>query len=165
MFSHQTPASLGAHDAQVTDWTNRLRHALPDEATYRNGHENFLKEFKKLSDAGQGRDSVSMLNHVAPIYKHIELQGYQAHIHHLPLREAFCNFREGMPVADWKGPPDQFSRSDRNEMELNPTELSPTRTKKGEAANDEQEDEQEEEVAASKGRPKRRRKTTQAGEV
>ena len=52
MFSHQTPASLGAHDAQVTDWTNGLRRALPDEATYRNGHENFLKEFKKLSDAG-----------------------------------------------------------------------------------------------------------------
>ena len=162
---------MGAHDAQVTDWTNRLRRALPDEATYRNGHENFLKEFKKLSDAGQGRDSVSMLNHVAPIYKHIELQGYQAHIHHLPLREALCNFREGMPVADWKGPSDQFSRSDRNDseadgIELNPTKLSPTCTKKGEAANVEQEeDEQEEEVAASKGRPKRRRKTTQAGEV
>lgn len=116
--SHKTPESWQAHDTQVTEWAKRLWRAIPNEATYREGHEDFFKEFKKLSEAAQGRDRVSMLNHIAPIYNHIASQGYQAHIHHLPLKEAVCNFCERKPVADWKGPPNQFSRSDRNDSDV-----------------------------------------------
>ena len=52
-----------------------------------------------------------MVDHVTPIYNHIALQGYKAHIHYLPLKKAVANFCEGKPVADWKAPPDELSSS------------------------------------------------------
>jgi hypothetical protein len=142
--SYKTPASWEAHDIQVTKWAKRLWRAVHKEVTYKEEHEDLFKEFKELSDAAQGRDSVymtpSMLNHVAPIYNHITTQGYQAHIHYEPLKESVCNFCQQKPVTDWKGPPDQFSRSDEaGRSDHNDSEVESAKARKSLPSTDEME--------------------------
>ena len=101
------------HHAKVMDWSKRLWSAISNEGTYREGHEKFFKEFNELRDEAQAMDitTVTMANHVAPIYDHIASQTYTTHIHYKPLITAVANYCNGKPVADWKGPPDQYSRS------------------------------------------------------
>jgi hypothetical protein len=109
-----TPAkTIQAHDAAVIKWAKTLWSAVSTERSYRDGHEELFKGFDKLRDEAKasGTTKVSMLDHVAPIYNHIASQDYQAKVHYLPLREAVANFCENRPVANWKAPPDQFSRS------------------------------------------------------
>jgi hypothetical protein len=102
-----------AFDVSVHDWSKRLYTAVSKAGQYSKDHEDFFKEFNKLRDDGQALNVtvVTMVNHVAPIYNHIALHGYKAHIHYLPLKEAVVNFCESKPVADWKAPPDELSRS------------------------------------------------------
>lgn len=107
-----TAKSFPNHDATVINWAKRLWGVISKETAYEQVHDDFFNEFIKLRDVDQGVEStkVTMLNHVAPIYNHIASQGYQAHIHYLPLREAVANYCENKPVADWS-PPDEASRS------------------------------------------------------
>ncbi|KAF8809992.1 hypothetical protein BYT27DRAFT_7092814 [Phlegmacium glaucopus] len=101
------------HDTLVLTWGKRLWTAIAKESTYAPGHDQFFKEFDSLRDVAQANKStkITLLNHVAPIYNHIASQGYQAHIHYKPLKEAVFNFCNKKPVAEWIGPPDQHSRS------------------------------------------------------
>jgi len=101
------------HDAKEKDWAKRLWIAVSKEGKYNAVHGDFFKEFNKIRDEAQalGIAKVTMVDHVAPIYDHTASQGYNAHIHYKPLREAVSNFCESRPVADWRAPPDQFSRS------------------------------------------------------
>jgi hypothetical protein len=102
-----------AHDAVVKNWAKRLYEAIKDGKTYEARHDQFFKEFDELRDAAKvsGSTKVSMLNHVAPIYNHLASQGYQPGIHFAPLQQAVYNYCQSKPVADWTGPPDQWSRS------------------------------------------------------
>ena len=116
-----------SHPNQPTDeaeWTRKLWDVIQEEATYRDAHEDVFREFERLRDAVQDRDTNSMLNHAAPIYNHIASQGYQEHIHYEPLLDAVSNYCNKMPVAYWKGPPDQFSRSSSPNLDAM-TSLSP----------------------------------------
>lgn len=102
-----------SHDSLVSTWGKTLWTAIAKESTYALGHDQFFKEFDSLREAAQANKStkITLLNHVAPIYNHIASQGYQPNIHYKPLKDAVFNFCNKMPVAEWTGPPDQFSRS------------------------------------------------------
>ena len=98
---------------KVKDWAQGLWSVIHNEGKYNERHKDFFEEFKKLRDEAKAKDftKVTMVNHVAPVYDHIASQGYTGQTHYQPLREAVANFCEGRPVANWKGPPDQNSRT------------------------------------------------------
>jgi hypothetical protein len=101
--------SRAAFDAKVLDWSKRLWSAVSkDPGKYSVAHEEFYREFIKIRDDTQALNisAVTMVNHVAPIYNNIASQGYKAHIHFPPLKEAVANYCEGKPVIDWKAPPE-----------------------------------------------------------
>jgi transcription termination factor NusB len=103
----------GDHDAKVKDWSKRLYAAVLSKTDYSKDHTGILEEFQKLRDEARDLDitKVSMINHAAPIYDHVASQGYKDHVHFEPLRKAVSNFCAKRPVNDWKGPPDQHSRT------------------------------------------------------
>jgi len=101
------------YEEKAKDWGKKLWAVIDNEGKYSEGHTEFFKEFNKLRDEAHTLEiaNVTMVNHVAPIYDHIASQTYTAHIHYKPLKNAVINYCTGKPVADWKGPPDQHSRS------------------------------------------------------
>jgi hypothetical protein len=109
----KTTISRPAFDVKVLDWAKRLWSAVSKPSHYSEVHEDFIKEFKKIRDEGKALNvtQVTMVDHVAPIYSHVALHGYNAHIHYLPLKLAVSNFCESKPVADWKPPPDESNQS------------------------------------------------------
>lgn len=105
--SQKMTAFWQAQNNQTLNWSKRLWSAVEkDPATYKESHKDLFKEFEKLHDAAKGRDStnVTVLNHITPIYNHITSQGYQSHIHFMPLKEAMSNYCKRKPVVDWKCP-------------------------------------------------------------
>jgi hypothetical protein len=101
-----------AFEAKVLDWSKRLWSAVSKEAKYSEVHDDLFLEFNELQDDARALDtSAVMLKHAAPIYNHISSQGYKPHIHYRPLKDAVLNYCEKKPVADWKGPTKEFSRS------------------------------------------------------
>jgi hypothetical protein len=114
-------------DAKTKNFGRRLWSIIGNESKYKEVHEMFFKEFNDLRDEVQASsyNKVTMVNHVLPIYDHIASQGYSAHIHYKPLIDAVTNFCEGKPVAAWKAPPDQFSRSSSPLLPPSPRPQSP----------------------------------------
>ena len=118
------------HDALVFAWARQLYDAIKQESQYALAHDELFKEFDRLCEAAQstGNNKVTMINHVAPIYNHLASQGYQPKVHYVPLKTAVFNFCQRKPVADWIGPPDQFSRSPTPRLEASqplPTQTQP----------------------------------------
>ena len=101
------------YDSRAKIWGKKLWGVVAplNEREYFEKHDFFKKEFHKLRDEASGSENVSMLDHVAPIYNHITSHGYKASVHFPPLTVAITNFCKGLPVVDWKAPPDQLSRS------------------------------------------------------
>lgn len=128
VFQTVSQDDINIHDSQVTKWAKRLWSAIK-EVTYKEAHEDIFKEFEKFRDAAQGRDDakVTMLDHVTLIYNHIASHGFQPHIHYQPIKDAVSRFCERKPVADWKGPQEQLSRSPSPNQEPipSPPKISP----------------------------------------
>lgn len=112
MPSKSKANKVAAYEAKVFDWSKKLWTAISKETNYSKIHDDIFSEFNILHDDAQALDitTVSMLSHVVPIYKHVASQGYEAHIHYAPLKEAVANYCEHKPVKIWIPPP-QSSRS------------------------------------------------------
>jgi hypothetical protein len=115
--------SKTAFDAKVRDWSKRVWSAVSKASQYSEFHEGLFKEFRKIQDEAQAFDltEVTMFDHVAPVYNHVTSQGYKAHIHYPPLKVAVSNYCSSKPVVDWKGPPDELSRSSSPSPSLPPS--------------------------------------------
>ena len=123
------------YDAKVFDWGKRLWSAVKKEGKYSKAHEGFFKDYVKLRDEAQAlkprtSTNLTMFDYVAPVYNHVDSQGYTAQIHYQPLREAVSNYCEGKPVPSWTPPPDQLSRPPSQEL-LSPSPGSRRRRKEG----------------------------------
>ena len=123
------------YDAKVFDWGKRLWSAVKKEGKYSKAHEGFFKDYVKLRDEAQvlkprTSTNLTMFDYVAPVYNHVDSQGYTAQIHYQPLREAVSNYCEGKPVPSWTPPPGQLSRPPSQEL-LSPSPGSRRRRKEG----------------------------------
>lgn len=125
----KTKTTKGDHEIKVKDWAKRLYTAVTSEREYKKLHKGFLDEFQKLRDEARDLDvnKVTMINHAAPIYDHIASQGYEVDVHYAPLREAVSNFCANKPVNNWKGPPDQRSRTSSPFLPSSPPPPPPPR--------------------------------------
>ena len=87
----KTTTSKASFDAKVFDWSKKLYSVVSKISSYGEVHEEIFQEFKKISNEGQALGvTTAMVDHVTPIYNHIALQGYKAHIHYLPLKKPFA---------------------------------------------------------------------------
>ncbi|KAF8799291.1 hypothetical protein BYT27DRAFT_7217923 [Phlegmacium glaucopus] len=93
-------AQMGAmqqqtHHAEVVGWAKKLWGAIKDRSY-------------ALASRAPGSRCWTMLPQFT-ITSH--RRGYQPNVHYQPLKDAVFNFCSNKPVAEWIGPPDQWSRS------------------------------------------------------
>jgi len=100
------------YEVKQREWSKRLHKVILGKK-YQDVHEEIFEEFKTLRNEAKAFNitTVCMVDHVAPIYDHIASHGYLPHVHQEPLIGAVNNFCMGKPVAYWKAPFDQLSRS------------------------------------------------------
>ena len=105
--------SQAEHDASVLTWAKSLYDGIKVESTYAGGHQGFFEEFDRLRDASKARGdtTVTLIDHVSPIYNHVASQGYQPNIHFGPLQAAVYNWCKRGDLVHWQAPPDQPSRT------------------------------------------------------